>query len=113
MNYPAILIFSDLNVKIINSEEDVNGDIDWSCINYDEDDLVVDSNLKIGRFAGNESEDKMFGTLSESNIIFDNRSKQSLDDIKIKLEKSLKKKNIQDEEANFIKDLINRIESNA
>ncbi len=69
MKYPLIIIFDDHSIKVAKSDSDINGSIEWSPVHYEEDDLIIDSELNFGRFSQNNEKDEFWAGLKGDNTI--------------------------------------------
>ncbi len=90
MNFPALLVFDDGKLKVIESAGDIRGDIDWCCSNYADDDFIIDGNLQTGRFARYSEQDKVIAMLTESVIQRTECSEAELRSIAVKLKEIIK-----------------------
>ena len=111
MKFPSLIVFNDGSMKAVHSVDEINRDIEWSGVNYDENDFIIDSALSVSRFSGNSKEDKLTTILlNYGNIICRGDSEYDIFSIVKTLEVNIKKCNVDDEEiilANNIIQIIN------
>ncbi len=108
---PALIIFNDESIKIIQDESDLNGDISWSSVNYEEDDILIDESLNVYRFSTDAEEDRVFAELSGSNTFFSDSSAKMLEGIANKLKRIISNLNADAPETLLCRKIITNIDN--
>lgn len=113
MKFPALLIFNDGSIKLVENEANLNGNIDWSSINYEGGDILINESLEVGRFSTDGSEERFFAKLQSSNIISSSSSLDELNTIAKKLKKLVETGKGNENEIKMCRSILTAIECNA